>query len=149
MIRTYAPELRTFEEVFNSLFGPTNRQVERTALHIPIDVIEKPEALTVIAALPGVAENDVKITVEENVLTIAGESQSHSVSENDKVYRQEVTRGRFSRSIRLPEGLNLDNVTAQYENGVVTLNLPKAELPQPKVRTIGFSQKPTEPAEVQ
>ncbi len=139
MIRTISHDLKSFEEVFNTLFNPANRVVEPTPLHIAIDVIEQESALILRAAMPGVPESELNLTVEENVLTISGDSTIEASQEGEKVYRREISRGKFARSIRLPEGLNLDAIIARYENGIVAITIPKVEAPQPRVRTIALN----------
>ena len=101
---------------------------------IPVDVIEREEQLVVRAAVPGVKPEDLNITVEAGTLTLAGEISRSEVGETDRVYVRECCAGSFTRSIRLPENLDLDKVDAHFENGIVTVTLPK--LPEEKPKSI-------------
>ncbi len=97
-----------------------------------LDVYETGNDLVVKAALPGIKPEDVDITVTGDVLTITGEVKEET-EQNDKNYlRRERRYGSFSRSVSLPEGLETDKADAKFENGVLTLTIPKAEEIKPK-----------------
>lgn len=127
-----AAEIRAFEEMFDRMFGTTLRPSTPVANALPLDVIERDNKLVVRAALPGIDPKDIDIQIEENVLTIRGETRNESESKDEKVYRREITAGRFARSVRLPEDLNLDAVDAEFQNGLVIVTLPRQEAPKPK-----------------
>lgn len=122
-------DIRAMEDVFERLFG-SPRTASTSAL-LPVDVLEREGKLLVRAAVPGVNPDELDIQIEKNVLTIKGEHRQEETTEDTKVYRREVAYGAFSRSIRLPENLNLEAVDAQFENGVVTVSIPKVEEPKP------------------
>lgn len=151
MIRTLNNDIRAMEEAFDRLFGGVNRPVERTTV-IPIDVTERENAMVIRAALPGVDRNDLDVAVEKEILTIRAQSSHTQVNENEKVYRREVAFGSFTRSIRLPEGLNHDAIDAELKNGVLTLVIPKMieEKAKPKkieIRTDAVVMEPALPVE--
>ncbi len=89
-------------------------------------------ALVVRASVPGIKPEDLQITVEDHVLTLRGEHRSEHVTEDAKIYRQEVAVGSFARSIRLPETVNPDQAQAVHENGLVTIRIPKVEEAKPR-----------------
>ena len=82
--------------------------------------------------MPGVDPADLDISFSENTLTIQGERQAENVDENAKWHLRERHTGRFMRSIALPAAINADNISADYEDGVLTLTLPKAEEVKPR-----------------
>jgi HSP20 family protein len=99
-----------------------------------LDAHVNADELLIQAALPGIRPEDVEITIENGTLTIAGESRSETKDENKQYLLQEIRRGSFVRSVTLPNGLEPDKATASFENGVLTLRIPRAE--QVKPRTI-------------
>lgn len=98
----------------------------------PMDVYTTGDDLTVEVNLPGVKPEEVDITVEGNTLTIAGELRSSRGEEDTSFVLQEIKRGRFTRSLTLPDGLEPDKATAQFEDGVLTLRIPRAEQVKPR-----------------
>ena len=127
---TPAEEFRTMEEVFERLFGATPRN-EPTSSVLPIDVLENNGNFIVKAAVPGVAPENLEISIENQVLTIKGENKHESYEGDVKVYRRETTYGAFVRSLRLPKNLNLEQVDASFRNGFVTITIPKLEEVKP------------------
>lgn len=138
MMRTLTPiqafnDLRTMEQALERLFR-ADAPVATNATHtIPLDVLESDGKLIVRASVPGIQPDQLDISVENNVLTIRGEVAQEAQSEGTKVYRRETFYGSFSRSLRLPENLNLSEVDAQFKNGVVTISIPRVieEKPEP------------------
>jgi HSP20 family protein len=104
---------------------------------LALDAHVNQDELVVQAALPGVKPEDVEITIENGTLTISGETRSETKEEKDQVLLQEIRRGSFVRSVTLPTGLELDKATASFDNGVLSLRIPRAE--QVKPRTIRIS----------
>jgi HSP20 family protein len=90
------------------------------------------DELVVEAALPGVRPDDVEITIENGTLTIRGQSSSERKEGEGDYLVQEIRRGDFSRSVTLPSGLEPDKATASFDNGVLTLRVPKAEQVKPR-----------------
>jgi HSP20 family protein len=123
-------DLRTMDEALERLFG--SQRSFNSATILPIDVYEQDGNFIVRAAVPGVAPEDLNVQVEKNVLSISGEHKQAEATEDTKVYRREVNYGTFSRSVRLPENLNLEAVDAEFKNGVVTISIPKIEEPKPQ-----------------
>jgi len=137
------------EEIFDHLFGTPARSSNNPAGTLAIDIYEQDGVLNIRAAVPGIEPKDLEIQIEKNVLTIRGETRHESESKEQKVYRREVSYGAFSRSVRLPEDLNLDAVDAEFKNGIVTISLPRLPEEKPKsvkvtVRTTETTPEPTE-----
>lgn len=99
---------------------------------LPLDVTEDEDGYVVKATVAGINPDDVEITIEENVLTIKGEYSQESESEDTNYLMRERCAGSFGRSIRFPVDVNADAVEASYENGILTLNVPKVEEVKPK-----------------
>jgi HSP20 family protein len=98
----------------------------------PVDVTNGAETITVEASLPGYKPEDVDITVENGVLSITAETRSERrVGEGESLV-QEIRRGRVNRTIALPTGIEPDKATASFEDGVLKLQIPKAEAVKPR-----------------
>mgnify|MGYP000888584166 FL=1 len=131
-----ADEFRAMENLFNQLWGSPSRPTQGSVF--PIDVLEQDGSLVIRASVPGIAPENLEVSVENQVLTIRGEVAAPAQSEEAKVYLREIPVGTFSRSLRLPKNLNLDAVDAAFQNGMVTITIPKIEpeKPQPKRITV-------------
>jgi HSP20 family protein len=128
--------VENLDRAFDSFLG-TRSTGGVNATTIPIDVYEKGGNMCITAAVPGVKPEDLEVTTDENVLTIRGDlRQGWSQDENTKVYWREHRCGSFSRSVRLPDNLHLEKAEADFENGFVTIRIPKMEQKREKVRTI-------------
>jgi HSP20 family protein len=97
-----------------------------------LDITTTPDELVVKASLPGWKPEDVDITLTGSTLTISAELKEETRREEESWILNEIRRGSFSRTLELPEGLVGDRATASYENGVLTLRIPKAEEIKPK-----------------
>lgn len=97
-----------------------------------VDVLEQDDAIRIMAELPGVNPSDVKITVADNVLTIQGSKQQLAEERTERVHRYERTYGTFERTFTLPATVDASRITAAYENGVLTVTLPKMEQAKPR-----------------
>ena len=99
---------------------------------LALDVDEEETSYTVTTSLPGVRAEDIKVNLHDDLLTIEAEIPAKNVEKTEgkngrKVLMQERAWGKFSRSIRLPQTVKSESVEAAYDNGVLTLTLPKAE----------------------
>jgi len=84
------------------------------------------------AELPEVSKDDVKVTVDENVITISGERRKEAEDKDEKVHRVESFYGHFSRSFRLPDDADIDAIQAESRHGVLKVRVPKTPAPKPK-----------------
>ena len=85
-----------------------------------------------VAEVPGVAREDIKLTVEDGVLTVEVERRAEPVSEKDVVHRAERVTGRFARSVHLPFEVEAEKIAAKVENGLLTVTLPRREATKPR-----------------
>ena len=102
----------------------------------PVDVIEERDTIRLVAELPGVKPEDVKISLESNVLTLQGEKKKEEEREDDKAYRFERTYGMFERSFTLPATIDANKIVAKFEAGLLTILLPKVEAAKPRQITV-------------
>jgi len=104
------------------------------SVYPPVDIAEKNNETIVIAELPGAKKEDIKITFENKVLTISGERKPYEIPENARVLLNEVRVRNFSRSIGFEYDVDANKISAEMNNGVLRVVLPKAD--SARVRTI-------------
>lgn len=131
--RAWSPfdELRSLQREMNRLFDGYE---PRTAMsRFPaMNVWGNDENVVVTAELPGMAPEDLDINVVNNQLTIKGERKADKPAEDAVCHRNEREYGKFVRTVRLPFAVENDKVTARYENGVLTVVMPRHEATKPK-----------------
>jgi HSP20 family protein len=94
--------------------------------------------------LPGVRPEDVKISLENNILTIRGEKRQQAEESNERVHRYERSYGSFERTFALPNTVDPDKIQANYENGVLMISVPKAERARPREIPVSAGHGSTE-----
>jgi HSP20 family protein len=97
-----------------------------------VDIFEKGDDLVICAELPGLEQDDVDISIENNILMLRGERKRKTEFEEKDAYRLERTFGAFTRSFSLPKTVDSARISASYKNGVLELTLPKAEQAKPR-----------------
>ena len=122
---------RTIFEEMDRFFEDQAEQSQRT-WNLPLDVIENDDGYVIKASLPGVSAESLDVVLEDNVLSIKAEVEAEEVAENEQFHIRERRTGHFSRSLRFPVDVNGDEIAATYTNGVLRLNVPKAEAVKPK-----------------
>ena len=122
-------ELLGFSRDPDSLSGSAveSPAMEDATFAPPLDVTENKEEVVVVAELPGVKKEDVKISLEKGLLTIGGKRGEETLSGDARGLLREQQKGRFSRTVRLPYEVNADNVSADLSDGLLRIVLPKAE----------------------
>lgn len=131
-------EMMSLREAMNHLFEesflrPGAFGSEEATLNTPLDVYETDNTIVIKAAVPGVKPEDLDITITGDVLTIKGEYKEEQQQEQKRSYiRQERRYGSFSRTLTLPTAIDSNNVNASFENGVLTLEMPKRQDVKPK-----------------
>lgn len=117
---------RIFENFFKG--GLTEDSTLGTSVWTPsVDVAERDDDFQVKVELPGVNKEDVKITMQDNILTIRGEKKQEKETKNSQFHRIERSYGAFQRSFTLPMKVKQDKIDASYKDGILTISLPKAE----------------------
>lgn len=142
-------EMATLQNEMNRLFGtffdtPTAAASgNRARRWMPaMDLVETAEHFTLRADLPGLAEGDVTIEVEDRTLTLAGERKPEHEGNGEGYYRLERASGPFARSLTLPEGVDADQIAARFENGVLEVRIPKPEERKPRRVAIQVGDEP-------
>lgn len=129
--------LDNLNAVLNDLMGWSKEGTLRTWAP-DVDIAENPDSYEIHAELPGMREEDIAITMNNNVLTISGEKKREIKEERDNFVRVERSYGKFERSFSLPNNVVADRVAANYADGVLKVTLPKSE--EAKSRTIKVSR---------
>ncbi|KPK22348.1 MAG: hypothetical protein AMJ70_06230 [Dehalococcoidia bacterium SG8_51_3] len=124
-------ELRQMEDTVNRLWrgfvGSPSYREGTEDWNILIDVIQKKEAIEVKASIPGVAPEGIEVAVEDNVLTLRAERKLEIEGEEATYLIQERPTGSFYRALRLPDTVDTNKIESHYNNGVLTITMPKAE----------------------
>lgn len=137
----YAPR-QTVDSIWRDLWNtfPTRTQyasdTARPVLRPAMDVIEHEDGLEIRLNLPGIAAEDVTVEVEDYVLTISGEISNEIDEENERYTYRERGYGAFKRSLRLADTVDVESIDATFDNGVLSLTLPKLPEAQPKQITV-------------
>jgi HSP20 family protein len=130
--------------LLNDTLGSFDGQLgeNATAAWVPaVDITEEADAIKIMAEVPGVRPEDVKISVEHNILTIQGSKQQVAEERTERVHRYERTYGAFERSFTLPATVDANNIKASYEHGVLTVTLPKVEKAKPRQIEVQVASK--------
>lgn len=137
-LQTWRPfaELRRFND-FNSrrwfplsgfrVASNTVSEAGSKGWEIPLDVVEQDGDLLVRASVPGVDPADLKVNIEDGVLTISAETKQEAAHAESEYLRRERKTGSFFRAVRLPDTVDQEKVASEYANGVLTITLPKSE----------------------
>jgi HSP20 family protein len=123
--------LQNFEKEMGHLFSDGERS-ESNEWVPSAEVLEKKNTYEVNLELPGVAKEDVKIKLDDNILTITGEKKAEKNTEEEEYKICECGYGIFSRSFTLPNTVDRDKIEAKYSNGILSLSIPKTEQAKPK-----------------
>jgi len=119
--------LSPFESFWRSAYGN-----EECYLSPLTDILERKDEYVLYAEMPGVSKDDFKVELDNNLLTISGKKNIHEKREDEQFYRAERQCGDYKRSFRIGEEIDKDKISAKYENGVLEIVLPKAEMAKPK-----------------
>ena len=121
------------DDVFNNLFNWNNRQVlNAKSMQPSVNIKENEEAFVLELATPGRKKDDLKIEINDDILTIASEVKEEKEESQENFSRREFSFQSFSRSFTLPDTVSGDKIKANYENGILTLTIPKKEEAKPK-----------------
>ncbi len=116
---------RVFDDVFRDVMPAFNTGFNPNAMRV--NIAEDEKNIYIEAELAGLKKEDVKVSIEDNVLTIRGERKQETEEKKKNYHRVERVYGSFSRAFTLGENIDQDNIEAKYENGVLHLTLPKVE----------------------
>jgi len=139
MLVKYSPMRNVFDlktgmdRIFEDVFGG-NRNWPESSLSVtpPVDIEETENDYRISAEIPGIEKGDIKITLENNVLSISGEKKVEKEVKDENYHRFERHYGKFHRSFELPGPINREKIDADYKNGVLNITVPKTEESKPK-----------------
>jgi HSP20 family protein len=126
-------DLRTLQEEVNRLFSTNltrafpDEGIARGAWAPSVDIYENKDQIVLEAELPGMKQEDFDLSIENNVITLRGERRFEKTDETDNYHRVERSYGSFTRSFTLPQTVSAEGATAEYNNGVLRVTLPKRE----------------------
>lgn len=142
--RTYVDPFSPFHEemdrLMNNVFGAQRMPlwpramagIDKMSMMPSMDVEDTDQAYTISVELPGMAEDDVEVSVDDGLLVIAGEKRMGESRDEDNVYVSERRFGRVQRALRLPDGIDEEGIEAHVDKGVLTVVVPKTdEIPTP------------------
>lgn len=129
------PLFQDFNEMFEDFAGP----MAASGFSPAVDVYEKDKSVVVETPLPGVDPDQLKISIENDVLSIEGSSEKKSEIDEKNYYRKEVRYGSFHRAVALPCAVEGEQADAAYQDGMLMVTIPKAAVAQKK--TIKVSTK--------
>lgn len=131
-----------FDTFLDEFFNTTGLSTIMSS-QIDVDMYETDSQVVVKAKAPGYKESDVNITIEDNVLTLEGkvETESEEKDDNKRYHLKEMRSESFVRSLSLPTRVDAERAEANFENGVITITLPKLEEVKPKTISIKTSKK--------
>ncbi|MFA5180639.1 MAG: Hsp20/alpha crystallin family protein [Syntrophales bacterium] len=129
---------RLFDDFFRGLdVAPPNTAGERLGRFVPsLDVRENDKEVHIQVELPGMDEKDVEVLLTDNSLTLKGEKKEDREDKGKDFYHVERSYGSFQRVITLPEGIDTKKAEAKFKKGILSISLPKVELPKAKAKKI-------------
>ena len=129
-------QLRSLQDEMNRVFAGVDASAEpgisRSSWHPSVDIFENKDSIVLEAELPGLSPENVDISIDNNVLTLHGERKFEKKDEGDNFHRVERSYGSFTRSFTLPPTVSSENVDANFENGVLRVQLSKKEEARPR-----------------
>lgn len=124
--------LKPFQEIVDIMKWPFPRFLESWGTEIipqtPINISEVKEGYLIKAEVPGVKKEDISINIDNNELTLKIEKQEEKITEEETFYQKEIKTGTFQRTFELPADIHGDKIEAQFENGILRILIPKAEI---------------------
>lgn len=120
---------RLFEDFFKTPFKVSLNTVEALP---SVDIYEKDNRIVAKAEIPGITPADIALSVDDNILTISGEKKQENEVSKENYYQSEASYGRFQRTVELPAEVNAEQAKAEYKNGVLTVELPRADISKKK-----------------
>jgi len=127
--------------IFNESFGRSRDLDDEVSLYDwrpPVDIYETDDGIVLKIELPGVNKEDVSVEVKDNVLTLKGERLLDPEIKDEHYYRKERSFGKFNRSFSLQESIKPDSIKASFKDGVLTVEVPRAEEEKPKQVTVNI-----------
>ncbi len=139
-------ELSNLQDRFNSLFEnfaemSGKEQLAAGSFVPPVDIYEDERNLVLKLEVPGMSEEDLNVSLENNTLTVSGERKFEKEEKEENFHRIERRYGSFARTFRLPNTVDADNVDAAYDKGILKITLGKRAEAKPRQIKVGIGQK--------
>jgi len=135
--RTASPFNSLVNELFDNVNFPDFKKYNRG--NFPsVNVSENEKEFQVEVSAAGFSKEEIAIAVEENTLTLSGEKKTEEAKEEKRYSRKEFSFANFNRSFTLPENIDQEKIAAKFENGIISITLPKKDAPEKVVRKIDF-----------
>ena len=137
---------RELNSLFSSIFDTPTGSVYAGRRWLPaMDLVETDDHFVLRADLPGLSEDDVDVTLENDILTVSGQRKAETETREKGYYRVERASGSFRRSLSLPEGVDPDAIEANFDKGVLEVRIPKPEQRKPRkvAITVGGGEQKT------
>ena len=131
---------RLFRDAFSSVLPVREGELPTRAWAPAVDICENENNIVLKAELPGVDPKDVEVRVEDNTLYLKGERKFEKDTKEENYHRMERSYGSFARSFALPNSIDAEKVAAEYQDGLLTLTLPKREETKPKTIKVNISK---------
>ena len=136
--------MTVFNEVDNMINSVFNHDwnlepMQSTKWNPAVDVKETDNSFLISADIPGLTKKDINIEVSDDVLSITGERTEDNVEDSDLYHYRERSKGAFTRSFHLPESVDEKKISANFKDGILSIELPKTKVIEPKSRKIKIS----------
>lgn len=122
---------REIDNLVNQFWGDVANR-NGAAWHPKVDVAQNENEFVLHAELPGMKREDIKVSLEDGVLTLSGERKTEDTTESQSYFHRERTYGQFRRSFQMGKDVQADKISAVYKDGILTVTLPKAEEVKPR-----------------
>ena len=124
---------RLLDPLFEDFFSAPSLFARNSTDFVPrVDIRDTGDHLTLAFEVPGMAKEDFKVSVKDNMLTVCGTREEREEQETDRHIRREIQTGSFCRQFTLPPTVRVDTIGAEYKNGILTVSLAKLEEAKPK-----------------
>lgn len=135
------------DRLFGDFFGESSMEGEQHAVqpatwYLPLDIVDAGSSYEVKAAVPGFKPEDVEVTFHDGMLNIVARHAQETGSQHGKYLRRELRIGNFARSVQLPAEIRPEGIKADFDSGILTVEIPKAAVAKPiKIAVTGKSEK--------
>jgi len=120
------------DRVFNGFFGHLIEPDTTEAWYPAVDIYEEKDNFVIKADLPGIKQEDIKVSLNNNTLTLKGERKVETEEKHKGYYRTERSYGEFYRAFQLPAEVDSEKIKAKYKDGILEIDVPKSEKAKPK-----------------
>ena len=129
----------TFKSLFNSPLFTNWENLNSASNYTPkVRISEDRDAFQIRMEIPGIAKEDVKLSVENNVLSVTGEKKEETKKEDTNLIINEIYHGQFSRNFNLSKDIRIEAIDAEFKDGILNITLPKVEEAKPVVKEINI-----------